>query len=826
MANVRTYARSFAGGEVTPEFFGRIDDAKYQSGLGTCRNFIVLPHGPVQNRPGTQFVREVKNSAKRTRLLPFSFSTTQTMAVELGAGYFRFHSFGQTLQVPTGIAAWNSGTTYVLGDLVTYSGGTYYAVTTVPVGTNPTSTYVPVPTPAASWVDTTGLVDAPPAGYTNVGDTLPTIATAGSLVYVQIYTQEFNPLYGGFDIGGMGADQIDNVEPYITVIKYRGYTGTANTPGPTAYWYQMSTTNYEIPNSYAETDLADIHFVQSADVMTLVHPNYPPAELRRLGATKWTLVNIAFGTPQVAPTSVVATAHRGSPASSATKDYTYVVTTVAADGSTESLPSAVATCHNNLLDSGALNTITWTGSGTRYNVYRLAGGLQGFMGIATTGLFEDDGSIIPDASKTPPISNIPFNASGGNYPGAVSYHEQRRVFAGTVNKPQNVWATRSGTETDLSYSIPVRDDDGLQFKVAAREANTIRHIVPLSSMVLLTSAAEFAVAAASGGALTSSDITVSPQSYIGSNNAQPAVVNNSVLYAAARGGHIRELTFDWRASAYTTGDISLRAPHLFDNFAVTEIAYAKSPIPILWFVSTSGRLLGLTYVPDQQVTAWHQHDTDGVFESICVIAEGAEDRLYAIIRRVINGISVRYVERLGTRQYVNPQDAFFVDCGATYTGDPVASISSGLAHLEGKVVNILADGAVHPQRTVTSGVIMLDQAASTIQVGLPINADMVTLPIGLVDIPGAGQGRPKNVNKVFLRVNASSGVFAGPDSAHLTQYKQRTTEVYGSPPNLTTGEIEIVIDGYWGDGGQVFVRQADPLPLTVLSLTPEISIGG
>jgi hypothetical protein len=92
MATVRTLQRSFGGGEVTPEFFGRIDDAKYQSGAAKMRNFIALPHGPAANRPGFGFVLEVKDSTKKTRVIPFVYSTTQTFVLELGAGYFRFHT--------------------------------------------------------------------------------------------------------------------------------------------------------------------------------------------------------------------------------------------------------------------------------------------------------------------------------------------------------------------------------------------------------------------------------------------------------------------------------------------------------------------------------------------------------------------------------------------------------------------------------------------------------------------------------------------------------------------------------------------------------------
>jgi hypothetical protein len=684
MPTIRTLARSFAGGEVTPEFFGRIDDVKYQTGLAKCLNFIPLPHGPVANRPGFAFVREVKTSAKRTRLIPFSFSTTQTMVLEFGENYVRFHTDGGTI----------------------LSGG--------------------VP--------------------------------------------------------------------------------------------------YEVATPYPEADLFDIHYVQSADVLTLVHPNHAPRELRRLGVTNWTLTTITF-VPQIsAPTgiSVIATL---APSPNNLQHYFYKVTAVGDDGIEESFASAAGQTNvqNNLLQTGAFNTVSWSAvtGALRYNVYKQDNGLYGYIG-QTDGLTFKDDNITADLSQTPQQVNDPFSGAG-NYPSAVSYYEQRRAFAGTINKPQNIWLTRSGTESNLAYSLPTRDDDAISFRVAAREANSIRHIVPLQDLILLTSSAEWRLQSSGGDAITPTSVSVSPQSYIGANNVQPVIINNTMLYCAARGGHVREMGYNWQAGGFLTGDMSLRAPHLFDSFNLVDMAYAKAPQPVCWFVSNNGKLLGLTYVPEQQIGAWHQHDTDGTFESIAVVAEGDEDVLYAVVRRTINGSSKRYVERMRSRQFVDPADAFFVDAGATYSGVPADEIS-GLDHLEGKTVNILADGAVHPQRVVTGGQVTLDVEASKVQIGLPIIADLQTLPLAF-ETQALGQGRAKNVNKAWLRVYRSSGIFVGPNPNELVEAKQRTIEPYGSPPALKSEEISIVLTPTWADNGQIYVRQSDPLPLTIVSMTLEVSIG-
>jgi hypothetical protein len=157
----KTYTRSFNGGIVSPEMYGRLDDVKNNTGLAVCRNFVVTPQGPVVNRPGTQFVREVKTSAKATRLIPFRYSATQTVVIEAGNAYFRFHSFGATLLTPTtGVSAWDVATAYVAGDLVTRSGSTWYAVagSTGSDPATPANQYGATPVITATWVQDVGPV--------------------------------------------------------------------------------------------------------------------------------------------------------------------------------------------------------------------------------------------------------------------------------------------------------------------------------------------------------------------------------------------------------------------------------------------------------------------------------------------------------------------------------------------------------------------------------------------------------------------------------------------------------------------------------------------
>lgn len=849
MPNIRTLQRSFGGGEVTPEFFGRIDDAKYQTGLATCRNFIILPHGPAQNRPGFAFVREVKTSAKKTRLIPFTYSTDQTMVIEMGEGYFRFHTQGATLLdagVPYEIAnpyaeAELFDIHYVQSaDVLTLVhpnhaprelrrlGATNWQLSVI--------SFSPTLEPPDFVAVTANIGTGTPqyighfyrvtaVGDNGLDESLESDVSRGSRVSVRALSAKSPGVLTtrtahGFSVG-------DRV--YVS-----GFANQAVVPG-----------GYYLINSVPDTKKVTLKTLAGAPIDMTTYGAYGGGGAIHEAVTGITSANPAVITVS-SPHGLAAgdfvfakdTGMAGIPDGFYTIDTAPTTTTMTLRDSGDSVVSTLGNpawpgtggvvlrlgVANDLLLPGSSNTIAWTPvtGAKRYRVYKGSNGLYGYIGETADTSFIDD-NIAPDLSRTPPNLLEGFDAAG-DYPGAVSYFEQRRVFAGTTNKPQTIWMTRTGTEANISYSFPSQDTDAISFRVAAREANTIRHLAPLGSLVALTGSAEWRISTADSDVVTPSTVTVRPQSYIGANNAQPVIINSNMIYAAARGGHVRELAYNWQASGYVTGDLSLRAPHLFDGLDVSDIAYAKAPFPVVWMVSSAGKLLGLTYVPEQQVGAWHWHDTDGVFESVAAVAEGVEDALYCVIRRTINGQSKRYVERLSAMLFADLESAFFVDSGLTYDGAPTTSIT-GLGHLEGKTVSILADGAVMPQQVVTAGAVTLQQAASVVHVGLPITSDIKTLPLAF-EVQGYGQGRQKNVNKVWLRVNRSSGIFAGPDTDNLTEVKQRTTEPYGSPPSLKSEEVSVVVSPSWSDSGQVVVRQSDPLPLTVVSMSMEVSIGG
>lgn len=740
---MKTLLRSFAGGEITPELYGRIDLQKFQTGLARALNFTVLPHGPAARRPGFKFAVEARDSTKKVRLIPFSYSADQTVVLEFGDQTIRFIVNGAALLEA------NIAISSIVGSTVTTSGAHSYS--------------------------------------------------SGQDVF------------------------IGNRFHRITVTGATTFTTADRWGAATTASGANVARVYTLASPYLEADLFALHFAQDSDVLTIVHPTYAARELKRLGATNWTLTSISFTPSATIPTGVAVVATVGTAGNQ--NPHTYVVTSIAADGVTESLASSSVSANNNLTVSGNYNTISWSAvaGATRYRVYKQRGGSFGYIGSTVSTSVVDD-NVLADTTTTPPEDIYDLNTGAGDYPAATTYYEQRRWFAGTADEPQTVWATRNGTQANLTSSLPSQDDDGLEFRIAAQQQNAIRHLLPLADIIALTVGGEFRIFADSAPNITPTSLSIKPQGYSGASNVQPALTSGSILYVQAQGSRIRELAYNWQNSAYVSIDISIMAPHLFNGYSVVDLAYCRAPVPTLWAVRSDGTLLGMTYVPEQQVYGWHQHTTDGTFESVCVVSEGLEDVLYAVVKRTVNGRQVRYVERLQTRLFVDQGDAFFVDSGLTYDATPVSSVT-GLWHLEGKTVQILADGAVHPPRTVTGGSVTLDASYSTIHVGLAYTSDLQTLPLAL-ELQAAGQYTRKNVNGVAMRVTQSNLVKAGPSFVKLTEYPARDhTDPYGSPPALKTGELRFAIGPSWSSDGAVCVRQDQPLPLTVLSLALDVAVG-
>ncbi|HAO91952.1 MAG TPA: hypothetical protein DCQ86_06315, partial [Succinivibrio sp.] len=210
-----------------------------------------------------------------------------------------------------------------------------------------------------------------------------------------------------------------------------------------------------------------------------------------------------------------------------------------------------------------------------------------------------------------------------NYPSSVTYFDQRRVMAGSINNPLKIWFTNAGYYDMMVYHMPILDDDRIEIVALSSDADRIKHVVALDGLILLTGSAELRVFTQNSDALTPKSITVRPQSFIGANNVQPVIVNNVIIYGSQRGGHLRALGFSYQQQGYTSEDISIRAPHLFDGTSLKSLTVSKSPNQVLWCVMDNGMLLSCSFLPEQNQIAWSRHSSkDGIFEDVCAIQEG------------------------------------------------------------------------------------------------------------------------------------------------------------------------------------------------------------
>ena len=887
MANTRLLQQSFIGGEVSPNMFGRIEDPYYRNGLSECRNFVIRPDGSAENRAGFEFVNVARNDYSKARLIPFQFSNDQSFAIEMGVGYFRFHTNGATLLS-------DDGQPYEISS--PYNENEIFDVHYVQSGDVMTlvhCNHLPCELrrlSAKQWEFkpiTFGAVIESPKGVTGQahkgGD-------AGNPNKVYYDTQ-----YCVTAISNDGLNSESETSEIVTInnnifvtgnhnrIEWRPVAGAGRykiykrTSGIFGYIGQTNELYFIDDNIAADTSstppIYDNIFLQGGidsfvGVKPIAIPNYGKivAPILESEGSYPTLFSSAgnyevfTGTPfntsigRIERTFIYKIELEdetgiGAVLSLAFLDYKLKSVKVLRPGSGYTNPRLKIYKRKTVTaDNWEEYTSNISHAAIKWNLSQsfsiLVGDEEGGGAGATANPIIRDGQMVDVlitsrgyGYKKPNMilkgeifsQNIEFERAvitQSSFPSAVSYFQQRRVFAGTKEKPLQVWMTKTGTESNLSYSLPIKDDDRISFKLASREASMIQHIVPLNKMILMTGSAEWNVNTLNTDYLTPSSISVSPQSYIGSSMVQPVIANNSLIYAAARGGHIRELAYNWQANGYITGDISIRSSRLFDNKKIVDMCLQKSPFPIVWCVSSDGTLLGLTYLPEQSIGAWHKHDTDGHFESVTSVTEGEDDVLYAIVRRNVNGRDVRYVERMKQRRFTSTKDYYFMDGGLTYRGNPVSTVSN-LGILEGKTVCVLADGNVMPKTVVSNGTIHLPDGitASVISVGLPIEASITTLPLAFQIDAAMGQGRTKNLNKVWLRVYESVAVLAGAYGGKMYEYKQRTTEVFSHPTRPKTGIIEINVGGQWDDDGLMQVKQENPLPITVLSVAAEFSVG-
>jgi hypothetical protein len=379
-----------------------------------------------------------------------------------------------------------------------------------------------------------------------------------------------------------------------------------------------------------------------------------------------------------------------------------------------------------------------------------------------------------------------------------------------------------GDRTRAQVGSAPLDDDAIEVTIAGRQANAIEFLVPRGRLWVGTAGGEWTISGSLGDAVTPESIKASQEGTCGASATRPEAVGFATLYIQRAGRKIREMAYRSESDAYVSRDLTILSEHITRG-GLTQMAYVQEPDSILYCVRGDGVLASLTYEPDQEVAAWARMVTDGAVESVASVFNAAEqrDELWAVIRRTAGGQERRYVEYLEAEFNGEMRDAFFVDSGVTYAGPP-ADVMTGLDHLVGRTVDVLADGAVQTPRTVApDGSITLDRAASTVHAGLPYVSRLQPMRLEAGSSRGTAQTKKKRITKVAVRFHHTLGGRIGPDEHRLEPIHFRSPAVpMGSASSAHSGDKSVNFPSGWNRDGLLTVVQDQPLPMSVLLIVP------
>lgn len=581
-------------------------------------------------------------------------------------------------------------------------------------------------------------------------------------------------------------------------------------------------TPYEITTNYTADDVPDLWIEQSADVVFIASGNHPPAKLSRFADDNWTIEDIDFIPTAEVPTNLAAT----KTASGSEITYKYKITAIDNTTGEESLPTDEVVIKSTSLSSSNTITLTWTATSDplEYRIYKEKAGIFGYIGTATAGTETfTDNNIGADEEDGPPMAENPFTGPG-EYPRIVFFWEQRLGWAASYNKPLTNWMSPNAQFESLAAAKPPVDSDAIEATLAGQRVNRIQWVAGDRTLVMGTQGSEWSIGK-DGEALTPNSISFQRQSGVGSNALAPLQTASSLLFLQRGGKTVREMNYTYSEDRYVVPDLSIWATHLLDNNVITRWAYQLNPYSICWCVLDDGSLIGLTYMPEHKVVGWHHHETDGVIEDICCVPGEGFDDVWFVVRRTIDGVEKRFIEKFGDYfiRSNDPAGAFFVDSGVRYSGAETDTII-GLDHLEGMTVKVWADGVEQSDKIVSGGQIMLDLPASNVAVGLGFESELTPTRPEVLAADGTTLTRVYNVASGNMRFYKSMGVWAGRDEDNLEEVIKYDA-ADPSAPAFVTGDRQVTIATGWTEEWNVIIRVPGPTPFTLRAVTWDVQIG-
>jgi len=636
-------------------------------------------------------------------------------------------------------------------------------------------------------------------------------------------------------------------------------------------------TPVEIATPYAEADLPDVRWVQSSNILYLVHPSYQPRKLIRNSDTSWTLTIIDFV---------------DGPYQDQNKDTTKTIAPSATSGSV----TLTASGHSPFSASDATNGRLVRIQQTNWGYAKITGYTSPTVVTAT---------VINAFDNTTASSKWRLGAfsSTTGYPRALTIMEQRLTFGGTSADPDSGWMSTTGSYEDFSPSSiagTVADSDAISFRLGSQKVNAILWMLGGRNLLIGTRGEEYHVGAANDNvALTPSNRFAHTSSAFGSKAASPVKNGSSVVYFSRGGRKVRNMEFDAASDQYKSPDLTIFAEHLARRpRSFKWMAYQQEPDYTLWIIRDDGYLASMTFLPVEKVLAWALHDTDGLYRHVAVIptSDDLEDQAWFVVQRTIGGATKRYIEYSdadynvdaglkydgtvstatltpgattgngvtftasasvfaagdvgkdllllgytvgGVKYYSRAAIATYVSptqVTANITTDfpntsPVAAGSwaralgtvSGLSHLEGKTVKIVGDGAVYDDGVVSSGSVSLTNGpkAAIIYVGLSRPRTYIkTLEPYYRDERGTIRGRQKHWATVEVDIEDTMGLDV---NGKELQYRLPSDPMDVALATFTGRKV--VANLGVSPSGQLEFEQKQPLPATLNAYYGELSFG-
>lgn len=578
---------------------------------------------------------------------------------------------------------------------------------------------------------------------------------------------------------------------------------------------------------YTASEFGRLRYAQSADVLILTHPQHPVRKLTRLDHADWGLEEMEF---------------LGRPVAWAEGNY----------------PSAVGFFEQRLVLAGTPNEpgTLWFSRSGEMNDFRLktrevpldswldreirdgnSDGLRDGKQNDTFVLYNGDGFEKLDGLKGqhPDGTTRYYRYKGTRnyategtsltltFKDAPGDDQIESIHNSAGELQEEFWESfEVGDRTDADAGDLPLSDDGIEATLSGRQANAIEFVVPRSRLWVGTAGGEWTVYGAGGDALTPQNVKASHEGTCGASPMRPESVGYATLYIQRAGRKVREMAYSFDTDAYVSRDLTVLSEHIAES-GLEQLAFVQEPDSVMYCVRGDGVLPAMTYDPVQEVAGWSRMVTQGSVEAVASIYSDSarHDELWIVVRRTVNGEEKRFIEYLETPFSGDVEDAFFVDSGLTYDGEPTTFVA-GLDHLAGKTVTILADGAVHADKVVAGdGSITLDRPASKVHAGLPYTSIVQPMRIEGGSGRGTSQTKRQRITKVAVRFYNTLGGKIGPDESMLEPIHFRSpSKPMGKSVGVFSGDKSVVFPKGWNRDGILTVVQDQALPMTVLLIVP------